>query len=83
MACIGLTQCVKEKAHVGWATLARSPTKRGRAMFTTHMHLAAREFDINWVIVLIALAALVLTVMYTPAWQMPVPSAGPIVVGMP
>ncbi len=52
-------------------------------MFTTHMHLAAREFDINWVIVLIALAALVLTVMYTPAWQMPVPSAGPIVVGMP
>ncbi len=52
-------------------------------MFTTHMHMGARDFDINWLIVLVAVAALVLTVMYTPAWQMPVPAVGPIVPGMP
>lgn len=52
-------------------------------MLTTHMHLGTRELDINWLILVIAVAALVLTVMVTPAWQMPVPSAGPIVAGMP
>ena len=52
-------------------------------MFTTHMHVGVREFDINWLILIIAVAALALTVMYTPAWQMPVPSTGPIVAGMP
>ncbi|MFN8498244.1 MAG: hypothetical protein U0641_10345 [Anaerolineae bacterium] len=52
-------------------------------MFTTHTHVGTREFDINWIIVLIAVAALVLTVMYTPTWQMPLPSVGPVVPGMP
>ncbi len=49
-------------------------------MSAPHFRIGTHDYTVPWpaiFIVLVALAALAVTIYVTPSWVMPVPSAGP------